>query len=126
MPWKSNGEKYFTGKLALVSLLDLQQRKNNKQSSNKINTHPVCLPAPNPLTLSVFLLDFLIIQWDKVWPNSQKQQRYYFLKCLSGLFWRRAWQPTPVGDSLLPGESHGQGALAGYSPRGPQKMDRTV
>jgi len=26
--------------------------------------------------------------------------------------WRRAWQPTPV---FLPGESHGQRSLAGYS-----------
>ena len=28
---------------------------------------------------------------------------------------RRAWQPTPV---FLPGEPHGQGSLAGYSPQG--------
>ena len=27
--------------------------------------------------------------------------------------WRRAWQCTPV---LLPGESHGQESLVGYSP----------
>ena len=27
--------------------------------------------------------------------------------------WRRAWQPTPV---FLPGESHGQRSLTGYSP----------
>ena len=27
--------------------------------------------------------------------------------------WRRAWQPTPV---FLPGESHGQRSLVGYSP----------
>ena len=27
--------------------------------------------------------------------------------------WRRVWQPTPV---FLPGESHGQRSLAGYSP----------
>ena len=27
--------------------------------------------------------------------------------------WRRAWEPTPVS---LPGESHGQRSLAGYSP----------
>ena len=27
--------------------------------------------------------------------------------------WRRAWQPTPV---FLPGESHGQRWLVGYSP----------
>ena len=29
--------------------------------------------------------------------------------------WRREWQPTP---EFLPGESHGQRGLAGYSPRG--------
>ena len=28
--------------------------------------------------------------------------------------WRRAWQSTPA---FLPGESHGQRSLAGYSPR---------
>ena len=28
--------------------------------------------------------------------------------------WRRKWQPTPV---FLPGKSHGQRSLAGYSPR---------
>ena len=28
--------------------------------------------------------------------------------------WRRKWQPTPV---FLPGESHGQRSLAGYSPQ---------
>ena len=27
--------------------------------------------------------------------------------------WRRAWQPPPV---FLPGESHGQRSLVGYSP----------
>ena len=31
--------------------------------------------------------------------------------------WRRKWQPTPV---LLPGESHGQRSLVGYSPWGPK------
>ena len=29
--------------------------------------------------------------------------------------WRRKWQPTPV---FLPGESHGQRNLVGYSPWG--------
>ena len=31
------------------------------------------------------------------------------------ILWRRKWQPTPV---FLPGESHGQRSLAGYSPWG--------
>ena len=36
--------------------------------------------------------------------------------------WRRAWQPTPV---FLPGESHGQRSLAGYSPWGRTESDMT-
>ena len=36
--------------------------------------------------------------------------------------WRRAWQPTPV---FLPGESHGQRSLVGYSPRGHKELDMT-
>ena len=36
--------------------------------------------------------------------------------------WRRKWQPTPV---FLPGESHGQRSLAGYSPRGCKQSDKT-
>ena len=36
--------------------------------------------------------------------------------------WRWAWQPTPV---LLPGESHGQRSLAGYSPWGQKESDTT-
>ena len=34
--------------------------------------------------------------------------------------WRREWLPTPV---FLPGESHGQRSLAGYSPWGHKKLD---
>ena len=36
--------------------------------------------------------------------------------------WRRAWQLTPV---FLPGESHGQRSLAGYSPNGCKESDTT-
>ena len=36
--------------------------------------------------------------------------------------WRRVWQPTPV---FLPGESHGQSSLAGYSPWGRKELDTT-
>ena len=36
--------------------------------------------------------------------------------------WSSAWQPTPVS---LPGESHGQRSLVGYSPRGRKESDTT-
>ena len=39
----------------------------------------------------------------------------------SGRFpWRRKWQSTPV---LLPGKSHGQRSLVGYSPWGHKESD---
>ena len=34
--------------------------------------------------------------------------------------WRRKWQPTPV---FLPGKTHGQRSLAGYSPWGCKDLD---
>ena len=37
--------------------------------------------------------------------------------------WRKTWQPTPV---FLPGESHGQRSLAGYSLWGCKELDTTV
>ena len=36
--------------------------------------------------------------------------------------WRKEWQPTPI---FLPGESHTQRSLAGYSPRGCKELDMT-
>ena len=36
--------------------------------------------------------------------------------------WRREWQPTSI---FLPGESHGQRSLAGYSPWGHKELDMT-
>ena len=36
--------------------------------------------------------------------------------------WCHGWQPTPV---FLPGESHGERSLAGYSPWGRTELDAT-
>ena len=38
------------------------------------------------------------------------------------ILWRRKWQPTPV---FLPGKSHGQRSLAGYSLWGHKELDTT-
>ena len=37
--------------------------------------------------------------------------------------WRRKWQPTPV---FLPGKSHGQRSLVGYSPWGCSELDNNL
>ena len=36
--------------------------------------------------------------------------------------WKRNWQPTPA---LLPGETHGQRGLMGYSPWSRKELDTT-
>ena len=45
--------------------------------------------------------------------NAGDVKRCRFIPWVRKIPWRRAWQLTPV---LLPGESHGQRSLAGYSP----------
>ena len=43
----------------------------------------------------------------------QEIKRRKFNPWVRKIPWIKAWQPTPV---FLPGESHGQRSLAGYSP----------
>ena len=47
-------------------------------------------------------------------------QRHEFDPWVRKIPWRRKWQPTPV---FLPGESHRQRSLAGYSPGGHKEAD---
>ena len=61
-------------------------------------------------------------QWVKNPPATQKTQEMWvqFLGQQDPL--GEKWQPTPV---FLPGESHGQRNLAGYSPKGRKESDTT-
>ena len=45
-----------------------------------------------------------------------------WLSLFTFMHWRRQWQASPV---LLPGKSHGQRSLAGYSPWGCKESDMT-
>ena len=60
------------------------------------------------------------------WLNGQasacKCRRCRFDPWVGKIPWRRTWQPTPV---FLPGESHGQRSLAGYSPWGRKELGMT-
>ena len=56
-------------------------------------------------------------------PAMQELQETMVLSLGKDDSWRRAWQPTPV---FLPGESHGQRRLVGYSPWGRTESDMTA
>ena len=53
------------------------------------------------------------------WPSGKEStcqcRRRGFYPWVGKIPWRRKWQPTPV---FLPGKSHGQRGLVGYSPWG--------
>ena len=57
-------------------------------------------------------------------PNCQcrRHKRRGFSPWVGKIPWRRTWQPTP---GFLPGESHGQRSLVGYSPWGHTESDTT-
>ena len=52
----------------------------------------------------------------------KRDRRCRFSPWVGEIPWRRKWQPIPV---CLPGKYHGQGSLAGYSPRGCTESDMT-
>ena len=54
-------------------------------------------------------------------PSVQETWVRLFGSWVGKIPWKRKWQPTPV---FLPGESHGQRSLAGYSPWGHKSQTR--
>ena len=54
--------------------------------------------------------------------HCRRCKRHRFDPRVKTIPWRRALQPTPI---FLPGESHGQRSLVGYSPWGRKESDTT-
>ena len=56
------------------------------------------------------------------WDSACQCRRLEFNPWVREMPWRRKWKSAPV---FLPGISHGQRSLAGYSPRGHKESDTT-
>ena len=61
-------------------------------------------------------------QWSRICLYYRRHKRLGVDPWVGKIKWRRKRQPTPV---FLPGESHGQRSLVGYSPWGHKKLDTT-
>ena len=59
----------------------------------------------------------LVAQWSRICLQWRRRR---FNPWIRKIPWRRKWQPTPL---FLPGKSHGQRNLAGYSPWGCKESD---
>ena len=55
--------------------------------------------------------------------NLPAEQECRFDPWVEKILWRRKWQPIPV---FLPGKSHGQRNLVGYSPWGHRRVRHDV
>ena len=66
------------------------------------------------IPISIVLWSSVVAQKVKRLPTMRRPR---FDPCVGNIPWRRKWQPTPV---FLPGKSHGQRSLVGYSPQGRQ------
>ena len=70
---------------------------------------------PKVINFICFWLLFLLFLFERY-------VMHYYVPKLGQIPWRREWQPTP---GFLPGESHGQRSLAGYSPWSCKESDMT-
>ena len=61
-------------------------------------------------------------QWVENSLTGRRCRRHQLDLWVRKIPWRRKWQPTPV---FLPGESHGQRSLVGYSPWGHKELYTT-
>ena len=69
------------------------------------------------------------LQWNSKWLSGEesacwcrRHKRFGFNPWVAKIPWRRTWQPTAV---FLPGKSHGQRSLVGYSPYNCKESDTT-
>ena len=123
------------------SLLKLMPIESVMPSSHLILCRPLLLLPPIPPSIRVFSNESALrMRWPKYWSFSfsispsrggkmgfsgGSDDKRICLQCRRPGFnpwvrkmpWRREWLPTTV---FLPGESHGQRSLAGYSPWGPR------
>ena len=82
------------------------------------------IPACNALSLCFSIWSWLLPRWHggkEPACQCRRHKRRGFDPWVRKITWRRKWQPAPV---FLPGKSHGQRSLAGYSPQGHKSQTR--
>ena len=97
------GEKLFASCLSYADIFKL--RHSNLRVLEKSSRHYYIIGT------------FLVAEMVRNLPAMQETR---FDPWVRKIPWRKEWQPTPV---FLPGESHGQMSLVGYSPWGHKESD---
>ena len=69
-----------------------------------IRVDPLCIPR---------MASHVVLSGKELTCQCRRHKRCRFIPWVRKIPWRGEWQPTPV---FLPGESHGQRSLVGYTP----------
>ena len=89
---------------------------------SNISETPSLIQKQMGISAHIWIMNFSTHLWASQVALCRNHKRLRFSPWVRKICWRRAWQSTPV---FLPGESHGQMSLAGYSSWGCKESDTT-
>ena len=89
---------------------------------SNISEAPSLIQKQMGISAHIWIMSFSTHLWASQVTLCRNHKRLGFNPWVGKIPWRRAWQSAPV---FLPGESHGQMSLAGYSSWGRKESDMT-
>ena len=115
-PWDSPGKNTGVGCHFLRQCMKVKSESEVAQSCPTLSDAMDC-SLPGSSVHGIFQARVLELGAIALKQNPacqcRRHKRHGFNPQVGKISWRRKWQPTPV---FMPGESHGQRSLAGYSP----------
>ena len=113
---------YSAGPLAPGSTAALDLRKAAPRREKSGQEPPTLALESGGSTLEPMLPRWRGVKKKSLPANAERLKKCGLDSWLSKIPWRKEWQPTPV---FLPGGSHGQRSLVGYSPCNSTESDST-
>ena len=118
-PWDSPGKNTGVGCHFLLQCMKVKSEREVTQLCPTLSD-PMDHSLPGSSVHGIF--QARVLEWGAIAFFRDLPDPGIELSSFTSPAWRRQWHPTPV---LLPGESHGQRSLVGYSPWGRKESDTT-
>ena len=108
-PWDSPGKNTGVGCHFLLQCMKVKSRSEVAQSCPTLRD-PIDCSLPGSSVHGIF--QARVLEWGAIAFSGLSKSKDVSRSMSFNNRWRRKWQPTPV---LLPGKSHGQRSLVGFS-----------
>jgi len=123
LAWRIPGMGEPGGLLSMGSQSQTQLKWLSSSSSSICKLLRIVPDTYVKCSVIINYIDFYILWWFNGKESSCQCRRHRLHPWAWQIPWKGKWQPTPV---FLPGKSHGQRSLAGYSPWGHKESDTTL